>query len=89
MAIPTLALALFGGAVADRMDKRSILIVTQVAMMALALVLGTLVMLGVAQFWHVLMIALLLGVATAYDLPTQQAFVPELVGSRTCTRRSR
>src|SRR5581483_10444475 len=78
-AIPTLLLSLLGGAAADRWDKRRILLATQAAMMLLAVALGTLVALGQAQFWNVLVIALLLGVATAYDMPTQQAFVPELV----------
>src|SRR5437763_8057696 len=48
-------------------------------MMALAFILGTLVVLGQAQFWQVLLIALGLGVAMAYDLPANQALVPELV----------
>jgi MFS family permease len=78
-AIPTLLLSLLGGAAADRMDKRRILLATQAVMMALALGLGTLVVLGLAQFWHVLLFALALGVATAYDMPANQAFVPELV----------
>ncbi len=78
-AIPTLLLSLLGGAAADRLDKRRILLVTQAAMMALAFVLGGLVALGQAQFWQVLLIALGLGVATAYDLPANQALVPELV----------
>jgi MFS family permease len=80
IAIPTVLLSLLGGAAADRLDKRRILLVTQVAMMALAFVLGTLVALGQVQFWQVLLIALGLGVATAYDLPANQALVPELVG---------
>jgi MFS family permease len=78
-AIPALLLTLLGGAAADRLDKRRILIVTQATMMALALLLGALVAAGQAQLWHVLLIALCLGVATAYDLPANQALVPELV----------
>ncbi len=78
-AIPMVLLALLGGAAADRMDKRQILIVTQAVMMVLALVLGTLVALGLAQFWMVLLVALALGVTTAYDLPANQALVPELI----------
>src|SRR5438874_791023 len=78
-AIPTLLLSLLGGAAADRMDKRRILLATQVMMMVLALVLGALVALGVARFWHVMLIALCLGVAMAYDMPANQAMTPELV----------
>ena len=79
-AIPTVLLALLGGAAADRFDKRRILLVTQLAMMVLAFILGALVALEQAHFWQVLLIALCLGIATAYDLPANQAFVPELVG---------
>ena len=78
-AIPALLLSLLGGAAADRLDKRRILLVTQAAMMALAFILGGLVALDQAQFWQVLLIALGLGIATAYDLPANQALVPELV----------
>ncbi len=78
-AIPTLLLALLGGAAADRLDKRRILLATQVAMLLLALALGVLVALEWVQYWHVVLIALLLGIAIAYDLPANQALVPELV----------
>ncbi len=78
-AIPTLLLALLGGAAADRLDKRRILLATQVAMLLLALALGVLVALAWVQYWHVVLIALLLGIAIAYDLPANQALVPELV----------
>jgi MFS family permease len=79
MAAPTLLLSLLGGAAADRLDKRRILLTTRLAMMALAIGLGTLVALGQVQFWQVVLIALALGVVTAYDLPANQALVPELV----------
>lgn len=76
---PTLVLSATAGAVADRHDKRRILLVSQAALMLLAFALGALVALGEPRLWQVLAIAVALGVATAFDLPANQAFVPELV----------
>ena len=76
---PSLLLSPTAGAVADRHDKRRILLASQAALMLLAFALGALVALGEPQLWQVLLIALGLGVATAFDLPANQAFVPELV----------
>jgi MFS family permease len=77
--IPTLILMPFGGVAADRMERRRILLVTQWAMAVLAVLIGALVQTGRLQLWHVWMIALLLGLATAYDLPAYQSFYPQLV----------
>ena len=76
---PALLLSATAGAIADRHDKRRILLVSQATLMLLAFALGVLVVGGEPQIWHVLLIALVLGVATAFDLPANQAFVPELV----------
>lgn len=78
--LPVLLLTLFGGVLADRLPKRSLLIGTQSAAALLALVLGLLVVTGVVQVWHVLVIATLLGVVNALDVPTRQSFVVDLVG---------
>jgi MFS family permease len=77
--IPTLILMPFGGVAADRMERRRILLVTQWVMAVLAVLMGALVQTGHLQLWHVWMIALLLGLATAYDLPAYQSFYPQLV----------
>ncbi|MGI8586077.1 MAG: MFS transporter [Chloroflexia bacterium] len=77
---PVLFLSVFGGALADRLPKRNVLLVTQSVMMALAFVLGLLNLLHLVQIWHVLVLAALLGIANAVDMPTRQAFVVELVG---------
>jgi MFS family permease len=77
--IPTLVLMPFGGVTADRLERRRILMVTQWTMMVLAAVMGVLVAIHRLQLWHVYLIALLLGIATAYDLPAYQAFYPELI----------
>jgi MFS family permease len=77
--IPTLILMPFGGVAADRMERRRILLVTQWTMAVLAVLMGALVLTGRLQLWHVWLIALLLGLATAYDLPAYQSFYPQLV----------
>jgi MFS family permease len=76
---PALLLAPAAGALADRVDRRKLLVATQTALGALALVLGGLVISGVAQLWQVYLLALLLGTVTAVDSPARQAFVSELV----------
>ena len=77
--IPTLLLTMQGGAVADRHDKRKILIITQVWQIGLALILGWLVLTHRIQIWHVMVMATLLGVSIAFEMPAISAFVPELV----------
>jgi MFS family permease len=76
---PALLLSPVAGALADRVDRRKLLVATQTASGLLALVLGLLVLSGVAQLWHVYLLALLLGVVSAVDAPARQAFVSELV----------
>lgn len=78
--LPVLAFSLLGGVAADRLPKRSLLIATQGVSALLALALGLLALSGLVQVWHVLVVALLLGVANALDLPARQSFVVEMVG---------
>ncbi|PYI57925.1 MAG: hypothetical protein DMC62_00030 [Verrucomicrobia bacterium] len=77
--IPTLALTMYGGSVADRFDKRKILIATQIAQILLAVGLGWLVLAGRIQIWHILCFAALLGISIAFEMPAISALVPELV----------
>src|SRR6266700_1542411 len=77
--LPTLALTMIGGSAADRYDKRKILIATQIVQIALAIILGWLIMAGRIHIWHVIVLAALLGVATAFEMPAISALVPELV----------
>ena len=77
--LPMLFLTMFGGSVADRFDKRRILVWTQVVQIALAIVLGCLIYAGRIQIWHIIAIAGLLGVAFAFEHPALSALVPELV----------
>jgi len=76
---PLLLLMPVAGLIADRFDRRRVLMLTQTAQFALALGLGILVITGVATLWIVYGFALLLGIATAIDAPVRQAFVSELV----------
>jgi MFS family permease len=77
---PTLLLSMYGGVLADRYDKRRMLLVTQTLMGLLALVLAILVATDAAALWHVFVLAGGLGSVSAVDAPVRQAFVSELVG---------
>jgi MFS family permease len=70
----------WGGMIADRYSKRRILMGTQTAMGALALILGVLALTHTVQIWQVYALALGLGLATVVDNPTRQAFATEMVG---------
>ena len=78
---PTLLFSLWGGVLADRYDKRTIMLCTQSSMIGLAAALGLLDVTGAVQLWHVYLLAGLLGVASAVDVPVRQSFVVEMVGS--------
>ncbi len=78
--VPIWLLTLFGGVVTDRMSRRDLLVITQFSMMILAFTLAMLTWLSWIQPWHILVLALALGVANAFDAPARQAFVVEMVG---------
>jgi MFS family permease len=78
--LPVMFFALFGGVLADRLPKRTVLIFTQSSAMTQAFILWILVATGAVRIWHVLLLALLLGITNALDMPTRQAFVVEMVG---------
>ncbi len=77
--LPALILAPVAGSLADRLDKRKILVATQIAQIVFAVALGFLVMSGHIRIWHIVFFALLLGIAFAYEMPAISALVPELV----------
>ncbi len=77
--IPLLPLALWGGSIADRLPKQRVILITQIIMMIQAFLLAALTWTGVAQVWHVYVLALLLAAAQAVDMPVRQAFTVELV----------
>ena len=78
--LPVLILGLFGGILADALPKRQTLMVTQAVQMTLAFVLFGLVVTDTVQVWHILVLASLLGITNAVDMPTRQAFTVEMVG---------
>jgi MFS family permease len=77
--MPAWLFTLYGGVIADRISRRTLLIITQSAMMLLAFILAGLVFTGTVQPWHIVVLAFLLGIANAFDAPARQAFVVELV----------
>lgn len=79
---PTLLFALFGGVIADRLPKRRTLLVTQSILMMLAFTLSVLVYTEKVQYWHVALLAFLLGATNTVDVPVRQAFTVEMVGGK-------
>lgn len=77
--LPMLFLTMVGGSAADRFDKRKILLATQYVQIALAVAIGWLIMSGQIQIWHILAFAVVLGISNSFEMPTLNAFVPELV----------
>ena len=79
--LPIMLLGAWGGLVADRFNKRKLLLATQSAMGLLALILGVLVLTHEIQLWMVYALATALGLVTVIDSPTRQSFVIEMVGA--------
>jgi MFS family permease len=78
--LPMLFLSLPSGPFIDYFDRRKIIIWTQFGLMMLALVLSVLVWTGTVQYWHVVVLATLLGIVNTIDMPARQAFIIDLVG---------
>jgi MFS family permease len=78
--LPILLFTLFGGVLADKLPKRSVLLGTQTFSALLAIILGVLVITQTVQIWEIYILAFLLGLTNALDMPTRQAFVAEMVG---------
>jgi MFS family permease len=78
---PVLLVGAWGGLVADRVDKRRLLVATQAAAGVLALILGAVTVLGIVQLWMIFVLAVGLGVVNAVDNPARRAFVVEMVGT--------
>jgi MFS family permease len=77
--IPAWLFTLYGGVVADRVSRRTVLFITQFFMMLLAFVLAALTFLGMVEPWHIIALAFGLGVANAFDAPARQSFVLEMI----------
>jgi MFS family permease len=77
--IPVFLLAPVGGAIADKYNRQRILQITQTAAMILASVLTILTLTDTIQVWHIFLLSALLGLANAFDIPTRQAFIVDIV----------
>jgi MFS family permease len=77
--LPLLPMSLWGGSLADRFPKRTIIAISQTIMMILAFVLAALTWTGAVQVWHVLVLSVALAAANAVDIPARQAFIVEMV----------
>jgi MFS family permease len=79
---PVFLLAPLAGELADRVSRHRIVIVTQALAMLQALLLGTLVVTGVIEIWHIIVLSAALGCITGFDIPARQSFLLEMVGDR-------
>lgn len=77
---PVFIMAPFGGHIADRHNRHRVVVATQAASMILAFVLAALTLTGVIRVWHIFVLAALLGVVNAFDIPARQAFIVDMVG---------
>jgi len=80
--LPMLIFSLFGGVAADRLEKRNVLIAAQALTALLAAVVAVLVLTGVIQVWQLVVMGLLQGTVFAFNMPSRQAIIPELVGEK-------
>lgn len=80
--LPVLFVAPIGGALADKLNKRTVVISTQITAMLLAFALATLILTKHVQYWHIVVLASILGVTMAIDAPTRQSFIVEMVGKK-------
>ncbi|MBI4769192.1 MAG: MFS transporter [Chloroflexi bacterium] len=78
--LPVLILSPFAGVLVDRVDKRRLVTLAQTLMMVQAGVMAGLTAAGVIQFWHIVVLALLLGMVSAFEMPARQAFAIDMVG---------
>jgi MFS family permease len=77
---PILLLAPLAGSLADRLDRRRLIMMTQATLMILAFTLAGLTLGGAIQVWHILLLAALQGIVNSFDMPARQSFVVEMVG---------
>jgi len=78
-AIPQILVSLFGGVVADGLDKRRVLMTTSLVIASLLMLLAALDFTRVVEVWHVITIAALIGFTSGFDWPARQAFFPSLI----------
>jgi len=78
--LPMLFLSLFAGVLLDRFSKRAVLLITQSCLLVITMVPAILIWSGQIQYWHILVLATLMGIIHSIDMPARQAFVVEIVG---------
>lgn len=79
-ALPILLFSPWGGVMADRINKRNLIVTTQTSAMMCAFILATLILAGHVRYWHIIIIAFCLGIVNSLDAPSRQSFVIEMVG---------
>jgi predicted MFS family arabinose efflux permease len=77
--LPSWFFTLYAGAIADRVPRRTLMVITQTSMLVLAFILAILAFTNQVQWWHILILTFLLGISNAFDAPARQAFVLEMV----------
>jgi MFS family permease len=77
--LPSWFFTLYAGAIADRVPRRTLMIITQSSMLVLAFILAILTFTNTVQWWHILILTFILGISNAFDAPARQAFVLEMV----------
>lgn len=80
--IPTLIFAPVAGVLADRWNRRKLLIATQALALTQAALLATAVFTGTVQVWHLIVLSLILGISNAVEIPVRQSFIIELISKR-------
>lgn len=80
--IPVFCLAPLAGVIADRVDRRRLVVATQTVAALQAIVLGVLTLTGAVAVWHILVLSVVLGVVNAFDMPTRQSLVVQMLDSR-------
>jgi MFS family permease len=83
--VPALPMGLWAGSLADRFDKKRLVLIAQTLLFIQAAILATLTVTGFVQVWHVMALAFVFGVGRALDVPARQAFVVEMVGKEDLT----
>ncbi len=77
-----LILSPFAGAVADHFDRKKLILFTQTSLMLLSFILAVVTMMGKIQIWQIFILAVLMGIINAFDMPTRQSFVADMVGKK-------
>jgi predicted MFS family arabinose efflux permease len=77
--LPSFLFTLYAGAIADRIPRRTLMVITQSSMLVLAFIMAALTFTNTIQWWHILILTFFLGISNAFDAPARQAFVLEMV----------